>query len=795
MAVYSVITIIAITWLLYRLVQLLSIPVSAFVEALNIDMSCITKVTIDRITPNSISIRWDNESFRNNKNPITSHYTVFLNGRKIGSFPDSPRSLFTCCSIKNLKPLNRYTVDIIAVRKDGFVNKLPPLHIMTCSEEFPAVQECGIEQLRQLDSRTDTNPVIGSLPSNKGDSFKWEPLKLKSSTSVLNKGLASAYSSYTTLEDLNELTIEDLKDIFAYAQNDLQDVLKQRDYVALDLQTARTELQSQLQSLKSRWNDESEVRKSLKATLKSLENNKVNNDLKKDKLMKNIETVSNRLKRMKAEMEQWELELQEKLDSGNLLRNYLSDREQLSESINSSKERLRNIQKDIATIDHRTKELISSRKAWKTINDEHQGSAIPLMKRLSDSKFFLAGNLTKELEKALKLLPQDSPLAIFLAEELGKDRTIESDWESKKAQFTERIGFLIALRDNTILRYKQYRNSLTAQPYHPLSTSIAERTSSPETPMQMIVAPQLVLHDPSTYPETDKLSQVPTQPVINHFAQPAASEYTSWNHQWTAFEQDSIEEDAAFEQDDTNHLLSGLQSIISDSDYQNGVSTFKTFTTDELDNYWKQTATHEDSHHNDHGFIYNQTINGKKNFSQTRFVVPQVTDISPSTSLSSSSVISPVQQLSNLKPEDSSLDQMKIHRAASADNSLLQQPGYDLNAAPVATGVPGLTGTTGAPSNPRIQRERSNSSLLPVAVAELPSSSEPRFFSPNFGIWYESNNASTQSLGQKQTPRPPIEASGKTLEHSQQPWTANFKHHPHTYNDIVEVAGKPNHNA
>ena len=62
-----------------------------------------------------------------------------------------------------------------------------------------------------------------------------------------------------------------------------------------------------------------------------------------------------------------------------------------------------------------------------------------------------------------------------------------------------------------------------------------------------------------------------------------STQYAQPSHQ-----QESTELDQAFEYDNANHLISGLQNMIYDeTDYPDNISNYsKGFTTDELDNYW-----------------------------------------------------------------------------------------------------------------------------------------------------------------------------------------------------------------
>ena len=101
MLIYSLCLAIAIIWLCIRLYKFLSISVFNIVSTLNIKTPPATKVSIDKISMNSITIHWENEPLTENpktdsesdtetESDSISHFLLYLNNSQIAVFPNIP---------------------------------------------------------------------------------------------------------------------------------------------------------------------------------------------------------------------------------------------------------------------------------------------------------------------------------------------------------------------------------------------------------------------------------------------------------------------------------------------------------------------------------------------------------------------------------------------------------------------------------------------------------------------------------------------------------------------------------
>ena len=79
----AVCTLVAFAWLCYRLYKFLTIPVVKIVSTLKIGTPPATKVSIDRVSEDSITVHWENEpvSKKSGKrdSDAISHFLLYVN--------------------------------------------------------------------------------------------------------------------------------------------------------------------------------------------------------------------------------------------------------------------------------------------------------------------------------------------------------------------------------------------------------------------------------------------------------------------------------------------------------------------------------------------------------------------------------------------------------------------------------------------------------------------------------------------------------------------------------------------
>ena len=298
----GLVVLVALIWLLSRLYKFLGIPVENIIQDLNIKTPPATKVSIDKISTNSITIHWENEPVLNEdfdqevKRDSITHYIVYINNLQLGVFPNRPHSLYTCCSLTNLNPSTQYQLDFITVNSMGFISRLPSIFIMTKSERVPDDHVSDSKDTEVIKSRkwrrntvsssTSTNVLVSRYNINK-DLYNDTVINSMADINLVSNiqdDLTPSYANITSLKDLETYSIKDLKKILICAQEDLHDVLNQQTSYLQDFKESKEELLLELDTLKNHWSHELDFRKSLKSNIKSLENSKLLGDMKAEKL-------------------------------------------------------------------------------------------------------------------------------------------------------------------------------------------------------------------------------------------------------------------------------------------------------------------------------------------------------------------------------------------------------------------------------------------------------------------------------------------------------------------------------
>lgn len=642
-------TLLALSWLGYRLYKFITIPVVKIVSTLGIGTPPATKVSIDRVSQESITVHWENEPVKNGKrrSNAISHFLLYVNNLQVAIFPNAPNSLYTCCSITGLESGHEYQLDFVTVNSMGFINKLPSLYCMT--------------------------KRAGSLGGSGGRvSGKWRRNTLSVSAAALPDAAAAqpgtfaspAYANLTSLKDLEAFSIDDLKKILVCAQEDLHDVLSQQASLLQDFQESKLQLELELDNLKNYWSHEINLRKSLRSNIKSLENSKLLSDLKLDKINKNIDQTTAKIGKMQKDIARWSQQDEQQMGRAKLREKFDTDLAKVNEEIDSLSETVKSCQREISAQEERNKELNSLKKSSTSQSslDQQDGLLAPtaLLKKLNDATVEKSGLLNASGDEFIAKLNQNSPVVKCVRDQLKVDQELDVKWRSRRNKMAKRIDTLEAMLNDISVTNRQLRTNLIIHPYtakqseqNSLSNSPAESRSNSNSNLNhqsngnsssnlnekgvVMNSPpvsnisvmdninqqgvpmstshslsngdtnlHLALHNPSTYAsnkptqatesvlsmqmKNDKLYSKPFQRGSTDPATLMPSGYMSQSFPWGSEQQQQhhTEIEQAFEYDNASHLISGLQDMIYDeTDYPESISNYsKGFTTDQLDNYW-----------------------------------------------------------------------------------------------------------------------------------------------------------------------------------------------------------------
>ncbi|EJS44093.1 YEL043W [Saccharomyces arboricola H-6] len=690
MSVSVITTVLACLWLSYRLYKFLTIPVSSIVSTLKIKTPPATKVSIDKIATDSLTIHWENEPVKAEKDTdadrnFISHYLLYLNNTQLAIFPNNPNSLYTCCSITGLEAETQYQLDFITINNKGFINKLPSIYSMTKAREVNEALKTRKWRRNTITSSTTIQPSkvkvdLSSLTSH------CSSVSLSTFTSTIPNNSASngsslpAYTSLTTLKHLNSFSIDDLKKILICAQEDLHDVLSQQTSLLQDFQESKLELELELDNLKTHWSHEIDLRKSLKSNIKSLENSKLLTDLKIEKINKKIEKSREKISKMHNDMQNWAQEDAELLSRDTIKEKYLKLLNESNASVTKINKQIVSLQDEISNAEDSNKKLKAVRKSLVTSivvnanveNDKlvTNGELSAVLKKLVEFTQEKNGFSSNSAEEFLSKLNADSSLIKLIKQELNIDQDLEANWKLQRSKLLRKISVLENQFNEMSLNNQTLKTKLMVQPYKSNGDSLVATSSnnsaennrsagSIQLPLSNNMsrtgsidlisnnnksasisningdsAPPSRLHNHISYspsnepiqPSSSLLSQLtqdndnrsmlsnqissntenqhhpssyshalPTTAIANATATATGTNGNSKSNFWNAtqfaqpsHQQETPELDQAFEYDNANHLISGLQNMIYDeTDYPDNISNYsKGFTTDELDNYW-----------------------------------------------------------------------------------------------------------------------------------------------------------------------------------------------------------------
>ena len=367
---------VSILWLSYRFYSFLSLPILSIISVLQVKIPRATKISIDEVTTNSITIHWENElgndvenlskdndkdknpavlkRRQNQRRPHISHYLVYLNNNQVAIFPNNPNRPYTRCMIGGLEQNTEYQLDLVTVNSNGFVNKVPSVYCVTKSKESQRQlqQQQQQQQQQQREGNGRSQAVLAGLASVRGNfraktgttrtrlkggkgklkNKNKKPERLSSprttkqtstgATAGNSNNLPSSNSNADSLKALENYSIDDLKKMLICAQEDLHDVIYQQTTTLNDFKDTETNLTLELDKLKSQWSQSAEFSKSVRSRIKSLEDAKLLSDLKAEKINWKVEQTRLKIKKMHNDIEAWDLAERDELDVSKLDKEY-----------------------------------------------------------------------------------------------------------------------------------------------------------------------------------------------------------------------------------------------------------------------------------------------------------------------------------------------------------------------------------------------------------------------------------------------------------------------------------------
>lgn len=611
MITYTACTLLAVIWLWYRLFQFLRIPVFKIVGLLNIELPQSTKVSVDKITQDSITLHWENEPDciytvsgveENHHRFKVVSYKLYLDGKLVGNFPNTKRA-YTFVHLRGLASGQTYQLDLVTVNQLGFTNKLPNVFVMTLPGDTKL--ESSVPPVPEQEEAQIMEDLTHLLPAD----VKWrKPLMITQST----KTATPSYSSLTTLNDLEGFSIQDLKNILVCSQEDLHDVLQQHSMILQDFNDTKLQLQMELDNLKVQWNHEIELKKSMKSTINSLESSKVLYDLKREKLERSIKQIETKISKMNKDMDSWTKNDDIEKKKETLQEKYRKMSDKLNDAISATSEQVKKLQEEIAQQEDENKKLNQIKKL---MDNESNGSAshqnqnsssdsstinwAQVMKKINESTVQRSGLLSSSGEDLLNSLPQQTSLVQAIKSELEIDQKLDNQWKASKSRFNKRIDHLERVWKELQTKNIQLKNELTLQTY-----SMSQQPSQSGINNDMTnhnPTHQLHLHDPSSYANYNTSGSLLAQTV-------ASAPFTSWLQQGQQQHQQQQQTPLAAaadptqslptsshepfyhnaEYEDSSHLISGLENMVAD--VADKPRTALLFTNDQLDEYWNSSS-------------------------------------------------------------------------------------------------------------------------------------------------------------------------------------------------------------
>lgn len=683
MVLYTLCTFVAVVWLCFRLYKFVTIPVIKIVTTLKVGTPPATKVSIDKVTDGSITIHWENEPVTRKRgkrhSEDISHFLLYVNNLQVAIFPNSPNYLYTCCCITGLESGKEYQLDFITVNNMGFINKLPSLYCMTKAVSSPS----SSNGKKNGKWRKNTLTASASLTESAASS---------STPAYANLTSLKDLESYS-IEDLKRILVcaqEDLHEVLSQQSSLLQDFQESKMQLDLEVDNLKNYWSHEIDLRKSlRSNIKSLENSKLLSDLKleKIDKNIEQANAKIYKMERDMENWSNQDQQQlnKAKLQQ---RYDEKLKLINKEIESLTEKVhqcQQEVSVQEEKNKELNLLKR-STTSSQPKQLNSS-----TEQQESSLALTTLLKKLNEMTMDKSGLLTSSGEEYLSKLNPNSPAVKLVRDQLKIDQDLDSKWKSKRNKMTKRIDVLQNMFNEISVTNRCLRSNLMIQPYanknsetsggstpsnsnsnsnvnvaaapntnnvnssSNSSTNLNEKdmklNSPPVSHRSMLDSigtvpitnshsvdnsegnPHLILHNPSTYANSD-----PVPSDISSSAYPADRTHTAsllsnanqihqvfpWGREQQ--QQNQMELEQAFEYDNASHLISGLQNIMYDeTEYPESISNYsKGFTNDQLDNYWTNLRPGMNNYE-----ATSQPMNYQSSFGNDATAMPYSTTIEP----------------------------------------------------------------------------------------------------------------------------------------------------------------------
>lgn len=496
------VALLAVCWLVYRLVRFVTIPVSSIVATLGVRTPAAAKVSVDKVTADSITVHWENEPLemvRGREEEAVCYYILYLNGFQIAVFHNNPKALYTCCNIKGLDADAEYQFDFVSINRMGYVNKLPSVYCKTSTVaesnhvsselefgEIPLLQQQQQDSDGELKKRWRRNTLKkGTVPTL----TKLGPEEIVDVHNINAENYPS-YNSLTTLKALENYTVEDLKKILVCAQEDLHDVLSQEQTLMEDFHESQEQLQLELENLKTNWSHEINLRKTLKSSIKSLENSKMLTDLKSDKLKKKINDLKFKISRMEKDMKDWNKE-NETLCNKDIKRNFEECMKKNNELEEQLKLEVENLQKKLSEEEEEYKKLLANKPASENVKRNNTSSE--KIANPADDKNSALETIIKEIEPLLsnfsKINPNNPPFSKLnpnseilklIKEQKSLEQKSEAKWKSRKSKALRKLEAL----ENKYKDIESKNDQLRAQMVNTTSTTENFNNNTPKRSFQ-----------------------------------------------------------------------------------------------------------------------------------------------------------------------------------------------------------------------------------------------------------------------------------------------------------------------
>ncbi|CCK71102.1 Gta1p KNAG_0G00450 [Huiozyma naganishii CBS 8797] len=458
---YGICVLTSLVWLCVRLYKFLTISIARVMSTLDVSTPPAVKLSIDKISRDSITVHWENEPAENAggggaRTHGISQYLLYLNNSKLGVFPNCPQALYTCCSINGLKCGETYQIDFVTVNRSGYINKLPSVFLTTRAND------------RTIPDPKTSGPLLRR---------RWRRNTLTQSTSneevtptsvENNINPPPSYTTLTNLADLEQYSIEDLKKILVCAQEDLHDVLGQQSTLLQEFQENREQLSLELENLKTHWSHELDFKKSLKSSIKSLENAKLFSDVKYTKLNQRIEKIKQKLDKMNQDIFNWETVEKSQLNEAKLKKDYKNRISLISGQIQKFTNLAASVQQEIDALERHNKELAAAKRSGivanpstpndtkKPASDERINKVIRKLNSLTNKD---TGLLSQQGEEYLTKLKETSPIIKIIKEQYNIDKKCERKWGAKRSKIVDQCTALEQKFDRLSMENHQLRSN------------------------------------------------------------------------------------------------------------------------------------------------------------------------------------------------------------------------------------------------------------------------------------------------------------------------------------------------